>query len=200
MQQKNVTRHAFALHLFSAQQSHTPAAPSYVHNANCNVCSHLAAARTKIAGSIKRDGLSITKLPQHGRPASAVLELLRAKEARNVRISSGALNNSSSLAAQGDLREGQGCVVAVLRAAAAPINLSVGLCMLCTSPHPPLFGVWRASTTSGSSSLSGAVYIADETHKQLLDEAYCLFSWTNPLHADVFPSVRSEVCNPLCLL
>jgi sphinganine-1-phosphate aldolase len=31
---------------------------------------------------------------------------------------------------------------------------------------------------------------ADEEHKQLLDEVYCLFSWSNPLHADIFPSVR----------
>lgn len=43
--------------------------------------------------------------------------------------------------------------------------------------------------TAGTSSMSGVVYIADETHKQLLDETYCMFSWTNPLHADVFPSV-----------
>jgi sphinganine-1-phosphate aldolase len=27
-------------------------------------------------------------------------------------------------------------------------------------------------------------------HRQLLNEAYTLFSHTNPLHADVFPSVR----------
>ena len=43
---------------------------------------------------------------------------------------------------------------------------------------------------AGTSSMSGVVYITDEDHKQLLDEAYCMFSWTNPLHADVFPSVR----------
>lgn len=43
--------------------------------------------------------------------------------------------------------------------------------------------------SAGTSSMSGVVYIADETHKQLLDETYCMFSWTNPLHADVFPSV-----------
>jgi hypothetical protein len=42
---------------------------------------------------------------------------------------------------------------------------------------------------AGTSSMSGVVYITDESHKQLLDEAYCMFSWTNPLHADVFPSV-----------
>lgn len=48
--------------------------------------------RSKIAGTIKRDGLSITKLPAQGRPATTVLELLRAKEARNIRISSGALD------------------------------------------------------------------------------------------------------------
>lgn len=47
------------------------------------------------------------------------------------------------------------------------------------------------SSSTGTSSMSGVVYITDEAHKQLLDEAYCMFSWTNPLHADVFPSVRN---------
>lgn len=42
----------------------------------------------------------------------------------------------------------------------------------------------------GCSPLSGAVYIGSEAHKRFLDEAYALFSWTNPLHADSFPSVR----------
>jgi hypothetical protein len=41
--------------------------------------------------------------------------------------------------------------------------------------------------------MSGVVYITDESHKALLDETYCMFSWTNPLHADVFPSVSSTV-------
>jgi hypothetical protein len=48
-----------------------------------------ATRRSKIAGTIKRDGLAVTQLPAQGRPAKAVLELLRAKEARNIRISSG---------------------------------------------------------------------------------------------------------------
>jgi hypothetical protein len=55
----------------------------------------LNAYRSKIAGTIKRDGLSITKLPAQGRPATAVLELLRAKEARNIRISSGGLGKTT---------------------------------------------------------------------------------------------------------
>lgn len=42
--------------------------------------------------------------------------------------------------------------------------------------------------------MSGVVYITDESHKALLDETYCLFSWTNPLHADVFPSVSQKTC------
>jgi hypothetical protein len=43
--------------------------------------------------------------------------------------------------------------------------------------------------------MSGVVYITDEAHKQLLDETYCMFSWTNPLHADVFPSVSCGLCS-----
>jgi sphinganine-1-phosphate aldolase len=42
----------------------------------------------------------------------------------------------------------------------------------------------------GQSSASGTVYMAGEAHKQLMDEAYSLFSYSNPLHADIFPSVR----------
>jgi glutamate/tyrosine decarboxylase-like PLP-dependent enzyme len=39
--------------------------------------------------------------------------------------------------------------------------------------------------------MSGAVYMpADGEHRSLLDDAYKLFSLTNPLHADAFPSVR----------
>jgi hypothetical protein len=60
-------------------------------------------------------------------------------------------------------------------------------------------GVWTTYAaaywmTAGTSSMSGVVYITDEAHKQLLDETYCMFSWTNPLHADVFPSVSSMPC------
>ncbi|WIA20475.1 hypothetical protein OEZ85_004880 [Tetradesmus obliquus] len=42
----------------------------------------------------------------------------------------------------------------------------------------------------GTNSMSGVVYIKDNEHKQLLDDVFCLFSWTNPLHSDIFPSVR----------
>lgn len=62
---------------------------------------------------------------------------------------------------------------------------------LCLHTH-----ALRVAAPAGTSSMSGVVYITDDTHKQLLDEAYTLFSWTNPLHADVFPSVgsRARVC------
>lgn len=42
----------------------------------------------------------------------------------------------------------------------------------------------------GDSRVSGTVYMAGAVHKQLLNEAYQMFSITNPMHADVFPSVR----------
>ncbi|GIL71395.1 hypothetical protein Vretimale_2730 [Volvox reticuliferus] len=45
--------------------------------------------------------------------------------------------------------------------------------------------------TDGRSALSGAVYMpVDGEHRTLLDDAYKLFSLTNPLHPDAFPSVR----------
>lgn len=44
-------------------------------------------------------------------------------------------------------------------------------------------------STSEAGQLSGAVYMP-EAHRQLLNDVYALFSNANPLHADVFPSVR----------
>ncbi|EFN56217.1 hypothetical protein CHLNCDRAFT_144988 [Chlorella variabilis] len=44
--------------------------------------------------------------------------------------------------------------------------------------------------TDGDSRVSGTVYMAGALHKQLLAEAYSMFALTNPMHSDVFPSVR----------
>lgn len=41
----------------------------------------------------------------------------------------------------------------------------------------------------GQSKVSGAVYLAGGAHQVLLNEVYKQFSITNPMHADVFPSV-----------
>jgi len=38
--------------------------------------------------------------------------------------------------------------------------------------------------------VSGVVYAGSEEHVELMNRAYSLFSYTNPLHPDVFPSVR----------
>lgn len=42
----------------------------------------------------------------------------------------------------------------------------------------------------GSSKVSGAVYMAGQEHLDLLLEAYGMYSQTNPLHTDVWPSMR----------
>lgn len=44
--------------------------------------------------------------------------------------------------------------------------------------------------TEGSSKVSGAVYMAGQEHLDLLLEAYGMYSHTNPLHTDVWPSMR----------
>lgn len=44
--------------------------------------------------------------------------------------------------------------------------------------------------TDGDSRVSGTVYMSGAVHKQLLGEAYAMFALTNPMHSDVFPSVR----------
>lgn len=38
--------------------------------------------------------------------------------------------------------------------------------------------------------LSGCVYLGEDKHTQLMNQAYSMFSVTNPLHPDVFPAVR----------
>ena len=38
--------------------------------------------------------------------------------------------------------------------------------------------------------MSGTLYMAGEEHLELLNGVYSLFSHTNPMHTDVFPSVR----------
>eukprot|EP01025_Chloroclados_australasicus_P026219 TRINITY_DN2604_c0_g1_i1.p1 TRINITY_DN2604_c0_g1~~TRINITY_DN2604_c0_g1_i1.p1 ORF type:complete len:606 (-),score=52.21 TRINITY_DN2604_c0_g1_i1:512-2329(-) len=40
------------------------------------------------------------------------------------------------------------------------------------------------------SKVSGTVYVASKELKQLLNEAYGMYSLSNPMHSDVFPSVR----------
>jgi len=44
--------------------------------------------------------------------------------------------------------------------------------------------------SDGESKVSGAVYLSGTSHQLLLNEVYKQFSITNPMHADVFPSVR----------
>ena len=44
--------------------------------------------------------------------------------------------------------------------------------------------------TEGSSKVSGALYMAGKEHLNLLLDAYGTFSHTNPLHTDVWPSMR----------
>jgi len=41
-----------------------------------------------------------------------------------------------------------------------------------------------------SGKISGAIYGADEKHYSLQSEVYSMFSITNPLHPDIFPSIR----------
>lgn len=50
----------------------------------------------------------------------------------------------------------------------------------------------------GQSTVSGTLYMAGQDHMQLMNDAYTSFAHTNPMHGDVFPSVRrmeSEVVN-----
>ena len=42
----------------------------------------------------------------------------------------------------------------------------------------------------GASTVSGTLYLSGKEHCRLLNEVYTRFSHTNPMHADVFPSIR----------
>lgn len=42
----------------------------------------------------------------------------------------------------------------------------------------------------GESKVSGTLYMAGKELTELMNAAYCSFSHTNPMHSDVFPSVR----------
>ena len=47
-----------------------------------------------------------------------------------------------------------------------------------------------AATPGAINRVSGTLYLEGEEHRRLLDDAYCAFAHTNPMHASVFPSVR----------
>lgn len=42
----------------------------------------------------------------------------------------------------------------------------------------------------GESKATGTIYMAGDEHREILNDVYCMFSQSNPLHADLFPSVR----------
>lgn len=42
----------------------------------------------------------------------------------------------------------------------------------------------------GASTVSGTLYLSGAEHCRLLNDVYTRFSHTNPMHADVFPSIR----------
>ncbi|KAL6750488.1 PLP-dependent transferase [Haematococcus lacustris] len=42
----------------------------------------------------------------------------------------------------------------------------------------------------GCSHMSGSVYIGSSVHRQMLTDVFTMFSTTNPLHADAWPSIR----------
>ena len=42
----------------------------------------------------------------------------------------------------------------------------------------------------GESKATGTIYMAGDVHRELLNDAYCMFSQANPLHTDLFPSIR----------
>lgn len=66
----------------------------------------------------------------------------------------------------------------------ARVTLSSNTCLGCS----------RLTAQSHSRQMSGSVYMGSPSHRALLDTTFALFSTSNPLHADAFPSVR--LCLP----
>lgn len=165
----------------------------------------------KISAGIKRDGLPMARLPKQGRPAKAVLELLKAKESRNVRVAPGTNSMSGVVYIKGVQQLASGSICAVLcvcivlyasdrlwdlpwqhATAGGSRRKGPEAVLLCCALHGGARST-RFSYTQHVCTLSFADWpcaASDEEHKQLMDDVYCLFSWTNPLHADIFPSVR----------
>eukprot|EP00891_Asterochloris_glomerata_P007131 jgi/Astpho2/7131/Aster-08310 len=52
----------------------------------------------------------------------------------------------------------------------------------------------------GHSTVSGALYMAGTEHRQLLVDTYGMYSHTNPIHSDVFPSVRQLEAEVLAMV
>lgn len=42
----------------------------------------------------------------------------------------------------------------------------------------------------GESTTTGTIYMTGDVHRELLNDAYCMFSQANPLHVNLFPSIR----------
>ena len=59
------------------------------------------------------------------------------------------------------------------------------LLLVCLLSKPVRCAWWASLVRS-----AGTVYISGDNHRDLLNDAYCMFSQVNPLHADLFPSAR----------
>lgn len=57
---------------------------------------------------------------------------------------------------------------------------------------------WKSGKISGIKSfdnkfsyiVKGGVYIAEDEHIEMMNQAYAMYSMSNPLHPDIWPSVR----------
>ena len=74
---------------------------------------------------------------------------------------------------------------AVCACARARAHVPARMRALCSSP-PNLYSSFLTHSPAGT------LYISHTDHVQMLDEAYTLFSVTNPLHCDAYPSVRGK--------
>ena len=71
----------------------------------------------------------------------------------------------------------------VLDAIISPVAVLVIPCQRMQGQHDVPF-------EEGASTVSGTLYLSGEEHCRLLNDVYTRFSHTNPMHADVFPSIR----------
>lgn len=120
-------------------------------------------------------------LPREGVPPAEVKQRLRYKEQEDVRFQDGDSHVSGECAAraQGNRRilsrHRGGAADGVVGRGGCRAAACLALSTMCDLPPPP------------PPSHPGTVYMAGAVHKQLLNEAYQMFSLSNPMHANVFP-------------
>lgn len=169
--------------------------------------------KAKLAAKIRKDmmakaaqngGVAIKQLPERGLPPNEVRQRLAQKVGcwrwSDLHTVPGWCNCNTGMRLEGAQQKQEPTRTCPALASLAPICNNACFRNPKRPPSLPLLDYLPLSclqakedvgfAAEGASRVSGTVYMVGEEHKALLREAYCAFDITNPMHADVFPSVR----------